>query len=89
MAPPGRLRSRSRPVFDGAAGKPPGLPPHFERMSAKFPTAAIAVLDFSGPWSELAPGRARLNTFVIPHDRDMHPVGHPARNAAPKKGHSE
>jgi phosphohistidine phosphatase SixA len=27
-----------------------------ERMRVKFPTAAIAILEFSGKWSELAPG---------------------------------
>lgn len=35
-------------------------------MRAKFPTAAIAVLELSGPWSELAPGRAQLISFVTP-----------------------
>jgi phosphohistidine phosphatase len=42
----------------------------FERMRAKFPTAAIAVLELAGPWSELAPGRARLTSFVTPHVMD-------------------
>jgi len=37
-----------------------------DQLRAKFPTAAIAVLALSGPWSELAPGRARLASFVTP-----------------------
>jgi phosphohistidine phosphatase SixA len=36
------------------------------RMRARFPAAAIAVLEVSGPWSQLGPGRARLTGFVTP-----------------------
>jgi phosphohistidine phosphatase len=32
----------------------------FDRMRAKFPTAAIAVLEFTGSWDKLVPGSARL-----------------------------
>jgi phosphohistidine phosphatase len=39
-----------------------------ERMRAKFPTAAIAVLQHAGTWRALAPGRARLTAFVTPGD---------------------
>ncbi|MDA8320789.1 MAG: histidine phosphatase family protein [Actinomycetota bacterium] len=39
-----------------------------DRMRAKFPTAAIAVLEFSGPWSALAHGHARLASFVTPRE---------------------
>ena len=39
-------------------------------MREKFPTAAIAVLQISGPWFELARGDARLASFVTP--RDLH-----------------
>lgn len=38
------------------------------RMREKFPTAAIAVLEFSGPWSELASGDMRLARFITPRD---------------------
>jgi phosphohistidine phosphatase len=38
------------------------------RVRAKYPTAAIAVLSFSGDWAELSPGRARLAEFVVPAD---------------------
>jgi phosphohistidine phosphatase len=45
------------------------LPPSaLDRMTAKFPTAAIAVLEFSGPWSRLHPGQARLASFVTPRE---------------------
>lgn len=37
-----------------------------DRMRAKFPTAAIAILEFSGNWDQLAPGSARLTRFVTP-----------------------
>ncbi len=40
----------------------------FDRMRAKFPTAAIAVLQFGGNWDQLAPGSARLTSFVTPRD---------------------
>ena len=56
-----------------------GLTPatSIDRMQAKFPTAAIAVLELSGPWSELGPGRARLASFVTPHEMDDTPrTGH-------------
>lgn len=38
------------------------------RMRAKFPTGALAVLTFDGPWGELAPGDGRLEAFVTPKD---------------------
>ena len=34
----------------------------------KFPTAAVAILEFSGPWSRLTPGHARLVAFTTPAD---------------------
>ncbi len=38
------------------------------RVRAKFPTAAIAVLEFTGKWQQLRPGQARLTAFVTPRD---------------------
>ncbi len=38
---------------------PPGL---------RFPTAAVAVLEFGGDWADLAPGHARLLDFATPAD---------------------
>ena len=48
------------------SGDPASPSAALERMATKFPTAAIAVLEFSGPWSRLAPGQARLTSFVTP-----------------------
>lgn len=36
------------------------------RVRAKFPTAAIAVLAFTGGWPDLGPGQAVLTGFVTP-----------------------
>ena len=33
-----------------------------------FPTAAVAVLEFSGDWADLAPGQARLLDYAAPAD---------------------
>jgi phosphohistidine phosphatase len=54
----------------GAGGSTPAdaAPGDLQRMHAKFPTAAIAVLEFQGTRSGLAPGRARLSAFVTPRD---------------------
>lgn len=40
----------------------------FGRVQVKYPTAAIAVLSFSGNWLELRRGQARLARFVAPDD---------------------
>lgn len=37
-----------------------------ERISAKFPTSAIAVLSVPGAWKGLEPGRAALTAFEVP-----------------------
>jgi phosphohistidine phosphatase len=39
-----------------------------DRVRDKFPTGAIAVLEFTGTWQQLGPARARLINFVIPRD---------------------
>jgi phosphohistidine phosphatase len=46
------------------AGSGEGL----ERMRAKFPTGALAVLEFEDPWRRLSRGGARLGSFVTPKD---------------------
>lgn len=44
-----------------------GDPEARRAMSSKFPTAAIAVIDFPfDDWSEVAPGAGRLDRFVTP-----------------------
>ena len=35
-------------------------------VAAKYPTCGIAVLEYDGPWTELAPRTAYLSTFVAP-----------------------
>jgi phosphohistidine phosphatase len=37
-----------------------------KRLSAKYPTSAIAVLRIAGPWAQLRPGGATLLTFHVP-----------------------
>jgi phosphohistidine phosphatase len=39
-----------------------------DRMRAKFPTAATAVLECTGDWDQLVPERARLACFVTPRE---------------------
>jgi len=39
-----------------------------DRMKAKFPTAAVAVLELTGNWDQLAPDGARLTGFVTPRE---------------------
>ena len=39
-----------------------------DQMRAKFPTAAVAVLEFTGSWDQLGPGTARLTAFAIPRE---------------------
>jgi phosphohistidine phosphatase len=52
-----------------APANSPALPSGMlDRLRAKFPTAAAAVLDVTGTWRLLAPGRAWLSQFVTPHD---------------------
>jgi len=38
------------------------------RMREKFPTAAVAVVEFTGTWERLEPGTARLSHFVTPRE---------------------
>ena len=35
---------------------------------AKFPTAAVAVFEFTGNWDQVTPGSARLTCFMPPRD---------------------
>jgi phosphohistidine phosphatase len=39
-----------------------------DRMKAKFPTAAVAVLELTGSWDQLGPGAAWLTGFVTPRE---------------------
>ncbi len=49
------------------------------RIAAKFPTAAVAVLQSEGTWGQLCPGSMRLTGFVTP--RNLRASG--ARGARP------
>jgi phosphohistidine phosphatase len=40
--------------------------PDLAQVKRKYPTGALATLEFEGTWSELAPGGARLTAFVRP-----------------------
>jgi phosphohistidine phosphatase len=39
-----------------------------KRARASFPTAAVAVLEFSGDWAGLTAGEARMIDFAVPRD---------------------
>lgn len=39
-----------------------------QRMARGFPTAAVAVLRYTGSWKSLEPGRAELTGFWSPHE---------------------
>jgi phosphohistidine phosphatase len=42
--------------------------PELDRLSEKFPTAALATLTFAGRWEELAGGASELVAFVTPRE---------------------
>ncbi|MFF2077978.1 SixA phosphatase family protein [Kitasatospora sp. NPDC058162] len=50
---------------DALAGGADG-PAQAARMRERFPTAAVAVLAFTGPWRRLRPGAARLADYWTP-----------------------
>jgi phosphohistidine phosphatase len=48
-----------------------------EQARLKFPTAAIAVPEFTRTWQELGPERARLTTSVGAVMHDIRPILYP------------
>ena len=66
------LSAATAPARAGAAGHV-ATAAMLGRMRAKFPTAAIAVFEFAGNWDQLAPGTARLTSFVTPRDLPAKP----------------
>lgn len=46
--------------------EPPGSADAPPSPSLRFPTAAVAVLEFAGNWADLAPGQAQLLAFATP-----------------------
>ena len=53
---------------NGNGGAEVSAPAHGDLfdLQRKFPTGALATLDFDCEWSELGPGCARLSAFVRP-----------------------
>jgi len=51
--------------LDGSARHADDDSPRAE-VERKFPTGALATIEFDGPWRELAPGTATLTAFVRP-----------------------
>jgi len=47
---------------------PAGRAAALDRMRAKFPTAAVAVLELAGSWRQLAAGAAQLAAFITPRE---------------------
>jgi phosphohistidine phosphatase len=56
------------PGIEDLALQVAGSGEELERMRQKFPTAALATLDFDGEWSGLGPGGAELVAFVKPKE---------------------
>jgi phosphohistidine phosphatase len=56
------------PGIHGLALTLAGSGAELERMAPKFPTGALATLEFDGHWRELGPGDAELAAFVRPRD---------------------
>ena len=50
-----------------------GAGTQLERLSGKFPTAALATFAVPGAWSGLSPGSARLVEFVKPRELERPP----------------
>jgi phosphohistidine phosphatase len=49
-----------------ALAAPPGEDGVPGSLGLRFPTAAVAVLEFTGEWPDLAPGQARLLDYTTP-----------------------
>lgn len=45
-----------------------GSEAELEGVRFKFPTAALAVIDFDRPWAALTAGEGRLRSFVVPRE---------------------
>jgi phosphohistidine phosphatase len=69
-APPESDRAAGPPESDRAAGPPESdrATGNGPRPAISFPTAAVAVFEFSGDWPSLTPGHARLTSLTTPAD---------------------
>jgi phosphohistidine phosphatase len=56
------------PTFEEVVLTLAGTGTDLDRVRQKFPTGALATLEFDGSWNDLAPGSARLSAFVVPKD---------------------
>ncbi len=66
-------------LADAAANSDAERSAAVNRMTAKFPTAAVAILQGTGSWGRLRPGSMRLTWFVTP--RDLRTSGTPGSKA--------
>ena len=62
------LLAAAVPSARADAGSGTALSVMVDRMRAKFPTAAVAVFEFTGNWDQVTPGSARLTCFMPPRD---------------------
>jgi phosphohistidine phosphatase len=58
------------PGIQGLALTLAGRGDRLDELAAKYPTAALATLEFEGDWTDLRPGAAALTAFVKPRDLD-------------------
>lgn len=62
------LLAAAAPSAGGSARNGTALSVMVDRMRAKFPTAAVALFEFTGDWDQVTPGSARLTCFMTPRD---------------------
>ncbi|HTW00174.1 MAG TPA: histidine phosphatase family protein [Streptosporangiaceae bacterium] len=62
------LLAAAVPPARADAGSGTALSVMVDRIRAKFPTAAVAVFEFTGNWDQVTPESARLTCFVRPRD---------------------
>ena len=62
------------------SGAEPGDAEATARIREKYPTAAVAVLEFTGDWAGLEPGAASLVAFVTPRELRPEPAADDAES---------
>jgi phosphohistidine phosphatase len=62
------LAAPTAPPADAGVPDDPAAHDLYGRMRAKFPTAAVVVLEFTGNWDGLSSESARLANFVVPRE---------------------
>jgi phosphohistidine phosphatase len=66
------LLAAAAPPAGGNARNGTALSVMVNRMRVKFPTAAVAVFEFTGDWDQMTPGSTRLACFMTPRDLIQH-----------------